>query len=83
MHESLMTPKLVEFQNSFKRWIDHEVVPHHEKWEEEGITPRELYKKAGEQGFLCLTAPEEYGGMGLDFHYASVVIEELGYALNS
>lgn len=83
MHESILTPELVEFQSSFKKWVENELVPHHEKWEEEGITPRELYTKAGEQGFLCLTAPEEYGGIGLDFRYAAVVIEELGYALTS
>ncbi|MCO4793216.1 MAG: acyl-CoA dehydrogenase family protein [Bacteriovoracaceae bacterium] len=83
MHESMMTTELTEFKNTFKKWVDNEVVPHHEEWEQKGITPREVYTSAGEQGFLCLTAPEEYEGMGLDFRYSAIVIEELAYALTS
>lgn len=83
MHESLMTPELVEFKNTFRKWVENEVVPYHEEWEAKGVTPRDIYKKAGEQGFLCLTAPEEFGGMELDFRYSAIVIEELAYALTS
>ena len=47
------------------------------KWEEDGIVPRELWLKAGAEGLLCCTVPEEYGGMGLDYLFDVVVFEEL------
>jgi acyl-CoA dehydrogenase len=53
------------------------------KWEEEGIVPRALWRKAGEQGLLGMTMPEEYGGAGADFLYSAILIEEQGRALAS
>ncbi len=54
-----------------------EIVPYHDKWEEEGMISREAWLKAGEQGLLCVTVPEEYGGAGLDFSFSSIICEEL------
>jgi alkylation response protein AidB-like acyl-CoA dehydrogenase len=42
--------------------------------------PRELWRRAGELGLLCLTVPEEYGGAGVDFSYSAIVVEELSRA---
>jgi acyl-CoA dehydrogenase len=47
------------------------------EWEKAGIVPRELWRKAGETGLLCVTVPEEYGGAGGDFGHSAVLIEEL------
>ena len=58
-------------------------MPFHMKWEEEGIVPRALWRKAGEQGLLGMTMPEEYGGAGADFLYSAILIEEQGRALAS
>jgi acyl-CoA dehydrogenase len=46
-------------------------------WEKTGITPKSIWKKMGEEGFLCMSVPREYGGMGADFLYSVVVTEEL------
>jgi acyl-CoA dehydrogenase len=53
------------------------------KWEEDGVVPRALWRKAGEQGLLGMTMPEEYGGAGVDFLYNAILIEEQGRAIAS
>jgi alkylation response protein AidB-like acyl-CoA dehydrogenase len=69
-----------QFRATFRSWLDKEVVPNHEKWEEEGITPRELWLEAGKHGFLGLTVPESFGGGGTDdYHFAAIMAEEIGY----
>ena len=68
------------FRDSFRRFVAKEITPHHRQWEREGIVPRSLWRKAGEQGFLCPMLPEEYGGAGGDFGFSAVVIEELARA---
>ena len=57
--------------------MEREIVPHHGKWEEDGVVPRELWHKAGAEGLLCCTVPEEYGGLGLDYLFDVIVFEEL------
>lgn len=63
--------------------MEREIKPYHKEWEKAGIVPRELWNKAGEQGYLCPWLPEEYGGLGVDFSYATIIIEELSYAAAS
>jgi acyl-CoA dehydrogenase len=65
------------FRDSLRKFLDKEIVPHIEEWEEAGIVPRSAWKKLGEQGFLCTDVPEEYGGAGGDFLYSVIVCEEL------
>jgi acyl-CoA dehydrogenase len=65
------------FRDSLRKFLDKEIVPHVEEWEEAGIVPRSAWKKMGEQGFLCTDVPEEYGGAGGDFLYSVIVCEEL------
>jgi acyl-CoA dehydrogenase len=65
------------FRDSLRKFLDKEIVPHIEEWEEAGIVPRSAWKKLGEQGFLCTDVPEEYGGSGGDFLYSVIVCEEL------
>jgi len=65
------------FRDSLRKYLDKEIVPHVEEWEEAGIVPRSVWKKMGEQGFLCTDVPEEYGGVGGDFLYSVIVCEEL------
>lgn len=60
-----------------RRFVEKEIVPYHAQWEHDGIVPRELWLKAGAQGMLCCTVPEEYGGLGLDYLFDVVVFEEL------
>ena len=58
--------------------IEEEINPHVEEWEREGVFPaKEVFKKFGEQGFLGITKPTQYGGMGLDFSYSVVMAEAI------
>jgi citronellyl-CoA dehydrogenase len=69
------------FRQSVRRFVEQEINPHADEWEEAGIFPaHELFKKLGDLGFLGLTYPEEYGGLALDFWYTVVFCEELGRA---
>ena len=66
------------FRDSVRKFIETEAMPHHEQWENDGMVSDEIWLKAGEQGFLCPTVPEEYGGVGADFRYNCIVNEEIG-----
>jgi acyl-CoA dehydrogenase len=66
------------FRDAVRKFFEKEVVPHIEEWEEAGIVPRSVWKKMGDQGFLCTDVPEEYGGVGADFLYSVILTEELG-----
>ena len=69
-----------QFRSAFRNWLDREVVPNHEQYERDGITPRELWLAAGSHGFLGLTVPEQYGGGGTDdYRFAAVMQEEVSY----
>ncbi|MBR9909228.1 MAG: acyl-CoA dehydrogenase [Gammaproteobacteria bacterium] len=65
------------FREQARRFIEKEITPHLEKWEKEGIVPKEIWLKAGQTGLLCSTVPEEYGGPGGDYGHSAVMIEEL------
>ncbi|WP_250284080.1 acyl-CoA dehydrogenase family protein [Frankia sp. CiP1_Cm_nod2] len=66
------------FRDSFRRFLEKEVVPHHLEWEHAGIVPRELFLAAGANGFLGLDVPERFGGGGVtDFRYNVVMHEEV------
>jgi acyl-CoA dehydrogenase len=64
------------FRESLRKFLEREVVPHIEEWEEAGIVPKSVWKKMGDQGFLCTSVPEEYGGLAADFLYSVIVTEE-------
>lgn len=67
------------FRKTVRAWADKEVYPHTEAWREAGCVSREVWKSAGEQGFLCMFADERYGGLGLqDFRYDMILCEEIG-----
>src|SRR5262252_1340356 len=65
------------FRRNVRAWIEREVVPYKDAWEEANIVPRELWRKAGRQGYLCCWLDEKWGGAGADWHYSVIVIEEL------
>ncbi len=74
---SLFTSDHESFRDSFRRFMDKEIAPFHADWEEQGYVDRAVWNKAGENGFLCMTMPEEYGGAGADRLYSVVQMEEL------
>jgi acyl-CoA dehydrogenase len=65
------------FRESARKFFEKEVTPHVDEWEEAGIVPKDVWRKMGEQGFLCMDVPEEYGGLGADFLYSVILTEEL------
>jgi acyl-CoA dehydrogenase len=71
------TEKHKAFRKRVREFFDKEVVSYIEQWEADKIVPRSVWKKMGEQGFLCTYLPEKYGGMGGDFLYSVIVAEEL------
>jgi len=67
------------FRDTVRRYLEKEVVPYVEEWEEAGITPKSAWKKLGDQGFLCTSVPEAYGGLEADFLYSVIMIEEMAW----
>ena len=69
--------------SSRSTFVEREIKPHQERWNDEGIVDREAWRKAGQAGLLCTWLPEEVGGPGGDFLHACIVMEELSYAYES
>lgn len=65
------------FRDSFRKFVDKEIAPHHEAWEEQGYVDRAVWNKAGQNGFLCMTLPEAHGGSEADKLYSVVQMEEI------
>ncbi|WCL54128.1 acyl-CoA dehydrogenase family protein [Gimibacter soli] len=75
----LFTDQHNELRRTVARFVEEEVNPYVDDWEEAGIFPaHELFKKMGNLGLLGISKPEEYGGLGLDYSYEMVLAEELG-----
>jgi alkylation response protein AidB-like acyl-CoA dehydrogenase len=69
------------FRDSYRRFLETEADAHVDEWLEAGAVPDSFWKKAGEQGFLAVGVPEEYGGPGGDFLHRVIIAEELGYSV--
>jgi citronellyl-CoA dehydrogenase len=68
-----------ELKRTVERFVQNELNPYVDEWEEAGIFPaHEVFKKLGDLGLLGLTKPEAYGGAGLDYSYSVVMAEALG-----
>lgn len=78
MKSNLFTEEHELFRQSLRAFIDKEIQPNIDQWEEARRIPREIWKKMGDMGFLGLSYPEEYGGANLDYFYEVVFNEELG-----
>ena len=68
------------FRDAFRRFAERELTPHHERWEEQGYVDREVWLKAGVNGFLCMSMPEAYGGADADKLFSVIMMEELSAA---
>ena len=77
MRRSLFDADHEAFRESFRAFLDKEVVPHLAEWDAAGIVPREVFAAAGRSGFLGMDVPEELGGGGVaDFRFNTVIAEE-------
>lgn len=65
------------FREAYRRFLEAEVAPNIPRYREQGVVDREVFRKAGEQGFLMVWPDEQYGGLGdKDFRYEQIIIEE-------
>ncbi len=74
---TVFEPEHELFRESVRKFLETEAAPFYSQWEKDGQVDRQLWYKAGEQGFLAPTAPEQYGGVGVDFRYNAVLDEEI------
>ena len=66
-----------EFRERLKDFCQTHVVPHIDKWEKQGAVDRSVWNLMGERGFLCTAVDTQYGGMGGDFLYSVIALEEV------
>ncbi|MEZ7860087.1 MAG: acyl-CoA dehydrogenase family protein, partial [Porticoccaceae bacterium] len=75
----IFTPEHEAIRATVAQFIDKEINPYCDQWEEAGIFPaHKVFKKLGDLGLLGISRPIEFGGMGLDYSYQTVFAEELG-----
>lgn len=65
------------FRQSLRAFLEKEVKPNIEQWEADGETPRHIYQRFGEMGYLGIPYAEEYGGLALDAMFGVVYTEEM------
>ena len=65
------------FRKALRKMLEKEAYPYYDEWEKNRDIPRNFWEKLGENGFLCPMVSESYGGLGLDFGYSTILIEEL------
>jgi acyl-CoA dehydrogenase len=75
---SWMTEDLVVFDTEARKFMERECTPHADKWIKQQHVDRSVWRKAGEAGLLCASAPEAYGGAGGTFAHEAVIIDHLG-----
>ena len=75
-----MNAELTLFRDNVRRFIEAEIAPHYEQWEQAGIFPRELWHQLGQQGLLGVDLPEAYGGFGANFLFSMAIVEEFSHA---
>ena len=78
-----MDEDLDAFKDLAKNFCEKELTPNVERWMENHQVDRELWRKAGEVGLLCLSIPEEYGGGGGTFAHETVLVEQQARAGDS
>ncbi|KAA3665337.1 MAG: acyl-CoA dehydrogenase [Chloroflexi bacterium] len=81
MQEFMIDEEHHMFRDAFRAFLQREAIPHEEAWTHAGIANREVWHKAGKNGFLAMDVPEAYGGMNVkDFRFNAIISEELAYA---
>ncbi len=66
------------FRDSVRRWMAEHVAPHAERWRSEGQVDRDVWRAAGDAGYLAMFVDPAYGGLGLDdFRFDQILTEEL------
>jgi len=75
----ILTPEHLELQRTVNNFVEKEINPFIDQWEQSGPFPaKSLFKKMGDLGLLGISKPIENGGMGLDYSYEMVAAEAFG-----
>ncbi|UIR56945.1 acyl-CoA dehydrogenase family protein [Sphingobacterium sp. SRCM116780] len=82
MQATQLTAEHHVFRESLRAFIRKEILPHIDRWEEQGQIDRSIWKKMGDMGFMGLNYPETYGGLDVDFYYSMILCEELSYCFS-
>ena len=80
IERTLFSPEHESFRDSFRRFMDLEIAPFHAAWEQQGFVDKQVWRKAGELGFLNMSMPSAYGGSEADKLFSVIQIEELSAA---
>ena len=81
MTRAIFTDDHEMFRTAYRSFLDREMVPRAQEWDQAGIVSRDVWESAGASGFLAFDIPEEFGGPGVDdFRYNLIVVEELAAA---
>jgi len=65
------------FRQALRKFVEKEMTPYLDQWEEKGEFPREMWRRLGSQGYLCPWLPEDLGGIGVGFEFSVIIAEEL------
>ncbi len=68
------------FRETVKQFVQSEIAPHAEEWDEAGIFPKDIFKKAAELGLFGIRLDPDYGGSGLDWWYTAAYLEGFSYS---
>jgi|SRR5690625_1249928 len=79
-HPIWETEEHADLREMAREFMANEIVPHHDRFAENHQVDRELWNKAGENGLLLISVPEEYGGGGADFSHEAAILYEQGLA---
>ncbi|MCV6628037.1 MAG: acyl-CoA dehydrogenase family protein, partial [Cellvibrionaceae bacterium] len=80
LHNPHLSAEHEQWRSQLRKFLDTEVAPYFDEWDEAGKIPDEMWKKAADIGLLQLGYPEEFGGIseGIDLYHGQIVAEELG-----
>ena len=78
LHNPYITSEHEEWRSQLRRFLDQEIIPYADEWDEQGKIPDALWPKAAKMGLFSLGYPEKYGGIseGIDIWHHNIVNEE-------
>jgi alkylation response protein AidB-like acyl-CoA dehydrogenase len=71
------TDEHIDFRNRLRKFLETEVTPHVDQWEQDHIVPKHTWRAMGQAGFLCPAVSADYGGIAGDFLHATILVEEI------
>ena len=80
IQRSVFNQDHLAFKDAFAKFTAKEIAPFHAQWEEQGFVDREVWRKAGANGYLCMSMPQAFGGSDADKMYSVAQFEVLAYA---